>query len=48
MDIRSLHKEGHSIKALARLDRTQPRIVCGVLREAGPSGFKRCKRHSLT
>jgi IS30 family transposase len=36
MDIRMLHKEGHSIKAIARqLGRSRNTVRC-VLREAGP------------
>jgi len=35
MDIRSLHKEGHSIKAIARMTGRSRNTIRRVLREAG-------------
>ena len=46
MDIRSLHKEGHSIKAIARYTGRSRNTVRRVLREAGPTPFKKPERHS--
>jgi transposase len=46
MDIRSLHKEGHSIKAIARHTGRSRNTVRRVLREAGPTGFHKPERHS--
>jgi len=46
MDIRSLHKEGHSIKAIARHTGRSRNTVRRVLREAGPTGFRKPERHS--
>ncbi len=46
MDIRSLHKEGHSIKAIARMSGRSRNTVRRVLREAGPTGFRKPERHS--
>lgn len=40
MDIRALRKEGHSIKAIARLTGFSRNTVRRVLREAGPSVFR--------
>ena len=41
MDIRSLHKEGHSIKAIARMTGRSRNAVRRVLREAGFTGFQK-------
>jgi transposase len=46
MDIRTLHKEGHSIKEIARQTGRSRNTVRRVLREAGPAGFKKPERHS--
>jgi transposase len=46
MDIRSLHHEGHSIKAIARYTGRSRNTVRRVLREAGPSPFHKPERHS--
>jgi len=46
MDIRTLHKEGHSIKEIARQTGRSRNTVRRVLREAGPTGFKKPERHS--
>lgn len=46
MDIRSLHKEGHSIKSIARMTGRSRNTVRRVLREAGPTGFQKPERHS--
>jgi len=46
MDIRSLHKEGHSIKAIARTTGRSRNTVRRVLRAAGPTDFKKPERHS--
>jgi len=39
MDIRSLHKEGHSIKAIARMTGRSRNTIRRALREAGFAGF---------
>ena len=39
MDIRSLHKEGHSIKAIARMTGRSRNTIRRVLREAGFPGL---------
>jgi transposase len=39
MDIKALHKEGHSIRQIARMTSFSRNTVRRVLREAGPSGF---------
>ncbi len=44
MDIRTLHKEGHSIKEIVRQTGRSRNTVRRVLREAGPSGFKKPER----
>lgn len=46
MDIRSLHKEGHSIKAIARLTGRSRNTIRRVLREAGFTGFHKPQRTS--
>lgn len=46
MDIRSLHKEGHSIKSIARMTGHSRNTVRRVLREVGPTGFQKPERHS--
>jgi transposase len=46
MDIRSLHKEGHSIKAIARMTGRSRNTVRRVLREAGFPGFQKPQRAS--
>jgi transposase len=46
MDIRSLHKEGHSIKAIARMTGRSRNTVRRVLREAGFTGFHKPQRAS--
>jgi transposase len=46
MDIRTLHREGHSIKEIARQTGHSRNTVRRVLREAGPRGFKKPERHS--
>ncbi|GEM_PF-1683538 len=46
MDIRSLHKEGHSIKAIARMTGRSRNTVRRVLREAGFAGFQKPQRAS--
>jgi len=46
MDIRMLHKEGHSIKEIARQTGRSRNTVRRVLREAGPAGFKKPERDS--
>ncbi len=45
MDIRSLHKEGHSIKDIARTTGRSRNTVRKVLRES-PEGFQKPERHS--
>ena len=45
MDIRSLHKEGHSIKAIARMA-GRSNTIRRVLREAGFTGFHKPARLS--
>jgi len=46
MDIRSLHHEGHSIKAIARYTGRSRNTVRRVLREAAPTPFQKTERHS--
>jgi transposase len=46
MDIRTLHKEGHSIKEIARQTGRSRNTVRRVLREAGPSSFLKPERSS--
>jgi len=46
MDIRTLHKEGHSIKEIARQTGRSRNTVRRVLREAGPTGFRKPARPS--
>jgi transposase len=46
MDIRTLRKEGHSIKAIARQTGRSRNTVRRVLREAGPATFNKPQRHS--
>lgn len=46
MDIRSLHKEGHSIKAIARMTGNSRNTVRRVLRDPGFTGFHKPQRHS--
>jgi transposase len=46
MDIRALRKEGHSIKAIARLTGFSRNTVRRVLREPGPTGFGTPERAS--
>ncbi len=46
MDIRSLHKEGHSIKAIARMTGRSRNTIRRVLREAGFPGFQKPQRAS--
>jgi len=46
MDIRSLHKEGHSIKAIARMTGRSRNTIRRVLREAGFIAFRKPQRHS--
>jgi transposase len=46
MDIRMLHKEGHSIKAIARQTGRSRNTVRRVLRHAGPAAFQKSQRHS--
>lgn len=46
MDIRMLRKEGHSIKAIARQIGRSRNTVRRVLRDAGPTAFKKPQRHS--
>jgi transposase len=46
MDIRSLHHEGHSIKAIARYTGRSRNTVRRVLREAAPAAFHQPERHS--
>lgn len=46
MDIKSLHKEGHSIKAIARHTGRSRNTVRRVLRESTPASFHKPERHS--
>lgn len=46
MDIRMLHKEGHSIKAIARQSGRSRNTVRRVLREAAPTAFQKPQRRS--
>jgi transposase len=46
MDIRTLRKEGHSIKAIARQTGRSRNTVRRVLRQPGPTSFHQPQRHS--
>jgi transposase len=46
MDIRSLHKEGHSIKAIARHTGRSRNTIRRVPRTAGPTAFRTLERNS--
>jgi transposase len=46
MDIRMLHKEGHSIKEIARQTGRSRNTVRRILRETGPTGFSKPERNS--
>jgi len=46
MDIKSLHKESHSIKAIARQTGRSRNTVRRVLREFAPATFHKPERHS--
>jgi len=46
MDIRTLHREGHSIKEIARQTGRSRNTVRRVLREAGPTEFHKPERSS--
>jgi len=46
MDIKSLHKEGHSIKAIARQTGRSRNTVRRVLRQSAPTTFQKPQRHS--
>lgn len=46
MDIRSLRKEGHSIKAIARMTGRSRNTIRRVLRDAEFTGFREPQRHS--
>jgi transposase len=46
MDIRTLRKEGYSIKAIARQTGRSRNTVRRVLRESGPTAFHKPERHS--
>jgi transposase len=46
MDIRTLYKEGHSIKEIARQTGRSHNTVRRVLREAGPTGLNKPERGS--
>jgi len=46
MDIKSLHKEGHSIKAITRYTGRSRNTVRRVLREPAPATFHQPERHS--
>lgn len=46
MDIKTLRKEGHSIKAIARQTGRSRNTVRRVLRETGPTNFHQPQRHS--
>lgn len=46
MDIRMFHKEGHSIKEIARQTGRSRNTVRRILRETGPAGFKKPERDS--
>jgi len=46
MDIKSLHKEGHSIKAITRYTRRSRNTVRRVLRGSAPTAFHKPQRHS--
>ena len=46
MDVRTLHREGHSIKEIARQTGRSRNTVRRVLREAGPTGFNKPERSS--
>lgn len=46
MDIRTLHREGHSIKEIARQTGRSRNTVRRILRETGPTGFSKPERDS--
>jgi transposase len=46
MDIKTLHREGHSIKEIARQTGRSRNTVRRVLREAAPAGFSKTERDS--
>jgi transposase len=46
MDIKSLHQEGHSIKAIVRHTGRSRNTVRRVLRESAPASFPKPERHS--
>ena len=46
MDIRMLHRVGHSIKEIGRQTGRNRKTVRRVLREAGPTGFNKPDRSS--
>lgn len=46
MDIKTLHREGHSIKEIARQTGHSRNTVRRVLREAAPAGFSKTERDS--
>lgn len=46
MDIKTLRKEGHSIKAIARQTGRSRNTIRRVLREPAPTGFHKPERHS--
>lgn len=46
MDVRTLYREGHSIKQIARQTGHSRNTVRRVLREAGPKGFQQPERPS--
>ena len=46
MDIKSLHKEGHSIKAIARQTGRSRNTVRRMLRQSAPTTFQKPQRHS--
>jgi lambda repressor-like predicted transcriptional regulator len=46
MDIKSLHKEGHSIQAIARHTGRSRNTVRRVLRESAPTPFQKPERYS--
>ena len=47
MDIKSLRRDGHSIKAIVRLTGHSRNTVKRVLREAGPQPFRKPRRQSM-
>ena len=46
MDIRALRKEGHSIKAIARLTGRSRNTIRAALRGSAPRSFRKPQRHS--